>query len=97
MPRKNPPEAAVIDIDKLLPPPPPSPIVQALRKDWRWAGISQFLFTFSDAFGLVDWDIDTLEADFDGDETAIIPDILVKHLFALTYDKRTRYVPRGTR
>ena len=90
MPRKNPPEVAVVDVTKLLPPPPPSPIVQTLRKDWRWAGISQFLFTFSDAFGLVDWDIEALEADFDGDETAVIPDVIVKHLFALTYDRKVR-------
>lgn len=40
------------------PPLPPSPLVQALRRDWRWAGISQFVYCFSDAFGLVDWDIE---------------------------------------
>ena len=39
-------------------PPQLSPIVQKLRTDWRWAAISQFLWTFSDAFGFVDWDIE---------------------------------------
>lgn len=51
---------------KVLPPtvvapgpaPPPSPLVQKLRQDWRWAGISQFIWTFADAFGLVEWDIE---------------------------------------
>lgn len=41
-----------------IPPTPPSPLVQRLRTDWRWAGISQFIWTFSDAFGLLDWDIE---------------------------------------
>lgn len=87
MPRRNPPEV-ITDVATLAPPPLPSPIVQKLRQDWRWAGISQFLWTFSDAFGLIDWDIEALESDFDGDETVIIPDIIVKLLFALTYNRQ---------
>lgn len=46
----------------VLAPPTVSPLVQKLRTDWRWAGISQFLWTFSDAFGLVDWDIEVSHA-----------------------------------
>ena len=34
-----------------------SPIVKALRTDWRWASISQFINMFSDAFGLLGFDI----------------------------------------
>ncbi len=41
-----------------LPPAPPSEAVAQLRRDYRWAAISQFLFTFGEAFGLVDWDIE---------------------------------------
>ncbi|WVO13042.1 hypothetical protein L204_100651 [Cryptococcus depauperatus] len=66
----------------------PSPIVQALRRDWRWAAVSQFILTFSDAFGLWDWDIQALERDFDGDETELIPTLIVKLLFALTYNRQ---------
>lgn len=58
MPRRAPPPVAVAPVNTLLPPPPPSPLVQKLRQDYRWASISQFCWTFSDAFGLVDWDID---------------------------------------
>ncbi|WWC68318.1 uncharacterized protein I206_102243 [Kwoniella pini CBS 10737] len=87
MPRKLPPPQAVAPVATLLPPPPPSPIIQTLRKDWRWAAISQFIWTFSDAFGLVDWDIEALEADFDGDEKALIPTLIAKLLFALTYNR----------
>ncbi|KAK8865602.1 hypothetical protein IAR55_000746 [Kwoniella newhampshirensis] len=88
MPRKLPPPAAVAPIEALSPPSPPSPIIQTLRKDWRWAAISQFMWTFSDAFGLVDWDIEALEADFDGEETALIPTLVAKLLFALTYNRQ---------
>ncbi|WVW80486.1 hypothetical protein I302_102469 [Kwoniella bestiolae CBS 10118] len=88
MPRKLPPPAAVAPIETLLPPLPPSPIIQTLRKDWRWAAISQFIWTFSDAFGLVDWDIEALEADFDGDEKTLIPTLIAKLLFALTYNRQ---------
>ncbi|EIW72895.1 hypothetical protein TREMEDRAFT_59057 [Tremella mesenterica DSM 1558] len=88
MPRKAPPKEAVAPIDQLTPPSPPSPIVHKLRQDWRWAGISQFLWTFSDAFGLLDWDIEILEADFDGSETVLIPDLIAKLLYALTYNRQ---------
>ncbi|WVQ96981.1 hypothetical protein IAU59_004090 [Kwoniella sp. CBS 9459] len=90
MPRKLPISipAAVAPVEQLIAPPPPSPIVQTLRKDWRWAAISQFIWTFSDAFGLVDWDIERLESDFDGDEQAYIPTLIAKLLFALTYNRQ---------
>ncbi|WVR05567.1 hypothetical protein IAU60_002586 [Kwoniella sp. DSM 27419] len=88
MPRRNPVPIAVAPIQNLVPPPAPSPIVQALRKDWRWAAISQFVWTFSDAFGLIDWDIENLERDFDGDEQAVIPTLIAKLLFALTYNRQ---------
>ncbi|WVQ71316.1 hypothetical protein IAR50_000844 [Cryptococcus sp. DSM 104548] len=88
MPRKAPPAIAVAPVDTLIPPPPPSPIIQSLRKNWRWAAISQFIYTFSDAFGLLDWDIEALENDFDGDETALVPTLIAKLLFALTYNRQ---------
>lgn len=57
MPKKALPAIAVAPIDVLTAPSPPSPLIQKLRTDWRWAAISQFVWMFSDAFGLVDWDI----------------------------------------
>ncbi|BEI82391.1 hypothetical protein CcaverHIS002_0302590 [Cutaneotrichosporon cavernicola] len=71
-----------------LAPAPPSPIVQRLRQDWRWAGISQFVWTFSDGFGLIDWDIEALEHDLDGTEDAVIPDLIAKMLYALTWNRQ---------
>ncbi|ORY23948.1 hypothetical protein BCR39DRAFT_548463 [Naematelia encephala] len=88
MPRKVPPPAAVAPIATLSAPPPISPLIQRLRTDWRWAGISQFIWMFSDAFGLVEWDIDALERDLDGDETEVLPGLLVKLLYALTYNRQ---------
>lgn len=58
MPKRAVPAAVVAPITALQPPPPSSPLIQRLRTDWRWAGISQFLWMFSDAFGFVDWDIE---------------------------------------
>jgi hypothetical protein len=53
--------------DKALPPatpnPPLSPLIQSLRRDWRWASISQFLWTFGQAAGLSSWDIEVREVD----------------------------------
>ncbi|ODO12102.1 hypothetical protein I350_00888 [Cryptococcus amylolentus CBS 6273] len=88
MPRRAPPAIAVAPVNTLLPPPLPSPIIQSLRKDWRWAAISQFVYTFSDAFGLLDWEIEALENDFDGDETVLVPTLIAKLLFALTYNRQ---------
>lgn len=56
--RSLPVAAAIAPVETLTAPPPLSPLIQRLRTDWRWAGISQFVWTFSDAFGLLDWDIE---------------------------------------
>ncbi|WOO85751.1 Reticulocyte-binding protein 2 a [Vanrija pseudolonga] len=82
MPRKLP------QVVTSLPPPPPSPLVTKLRQDWRWAGISQFMWTFADAFGIVDWDIEALEQDFDGAEDALVPDLVSKLLYSLTWNRQ---------
>ncbi|KAH8090830.1 hypothetical protein HD553DRAFT_17843 [Filobasidium floriforme] len=78
--------------DKALPPatpnPPLSPLIQSLRRDWRWASISQFLWTFGQAAGLSSWDIDLFEADLDSPEPdVLVPETVVKFLYTLTYDK----------
>ncbi|GMK58207.1 hypothetical protein CspeluHIS016_0502390 [Cutaneotrichosporon spelunceum] len=84
MPRRGVPPAVASPLAPAL----PSPIVQRLRQDWRWAGISQFVWTFSEAFGLVDWDIEALEHDLDGTEDAVIPDLIAKMLYALTWNRQ---------
>lgn len=117
MPRKVVPSAVTAPV----PPPPPSPIIQRLRQDWRWAGVSQFIHTFSDAFGLSDWGIEVscplcrsamplnsaylfsflsnamwssplqaLEKDFDGTEQAMVPDLIAKLLYALTWNRQIK-------
>lgn len=58
MPKRALPAIAVAPVDTLVPPPPPSPLVQKLRQDYRWAAISEFCFTFSDAFGSLNLDIE---------------------------------------
>lgn len=58
MPRSSALPEAVTPVTDLVAPPAPSPIIAKLRTDWRWAAISQFIWTFSDAFNLPDWDIE---------------------------------------
>jgi hypothetical protein len=50
--------SAIAELPPAVQPPPPSPIVSRLRQDYRWAAISQFLWTFGEAFGLLGWDIE---------------------------------------
>lgn len=52
------PQLAVKNLPPALPNVAISPSIELLRRDWRWASISQFLFTFGQAAGLSTWDID---------------------------------------
>jgi hypothetical protein len=76
-----------------IPPAPVSPLVAQLRQDFRWASISQFMFTFGHAVGVDsnEWDIESLEHDLDslGDDQ-VVPAVIVKLLYALTYDRKIK-------
>ncbi|KAJ9104759.1 hypothetical protein QFC19_003900 [Naganishia cerealis] len=88
-----------------------SPLVAQLRRDYRWASISQFMFTFGHAIGVEndDWDIESLEQDLDSPaQDEVVPALIVKLLYLLTYDRkididnfetklRTQYVLRDPR
>jgi hypothetical protein len=76
-----------------VPPPPVSPVVAQLRKDFRWASISQFLFSFGHALGVSDeeGDVDALERDLEQErDDELVPRLVVKLLYALTYDKKIK-------
>lgn len=76
-----------------VPPPPVSPVVAQLRKDYRWASISQFLFSFGHALGVSDeeGDVDALEGDLEQErDDELVPRLIVKLLYALTYDKKIK-------
>jgi hypothetical protein len=76
-----------------VPPPPVSPLIAQLRKDYRWASISQFLFSFGHALGVSDeeGDVEALEADLDAPvDDVLVPRLMVKLLYALTYDKKIK-------
>ncbi|KAJ9108690.1 hypothetical protein QFC21_000010 [Naganishia friedmannii] len=74
-----------------IPPAPVSPLIAQLRQDFRWASISQFMFTFGHAIGVDshEWDIESLEHDLDSpEEDRVVPAVIVKLLYALTYDRK---------
>lgn len=80
-----------------VPPVPSSPLVAQLRRDFRWASISQFLCSFGYAIGVSDeeGDVEALEADLDSPGAdALLPKLVVKLLYALTSDKKIKSVPR---
>jgi hypothetical protein len=76
-----------------VPPAPVSPLVAQLRRDFRWASISQFLCSFGYAVGVSDdeGDVEALEADFDSPAAdVLLPKLVVKLLYALTSDRKIR-------
>jgi hypothetical protein len=78
-----------------IPPASASPLVAQLRRDFRWASISQFLCSFGYAVGVSDdeGDVEALEADLDSPGTdALVPKLVVKLLYALTSDKKIKSV-----
>jgi hypothetical protein len=85
------------DLPLAIQPLPPSEIVASLRRDYRWAAISQFLWTFGEGVGLIDWDIEMLEREFDSEavrlgqgEDVLIVEVITKLLYALTYDRTVK-------
>ncbi|KAN0062208.1 hypothetical protein ACQY0O_005389 [Thecaphora frezii] len=67
---------------------PPHPTVLQLRRSWKFAAICQFLFVFDEAFGMSGFETESLERDFAGTESDVIPDLMKRLLYTLTLDRR---------
>ncbi|CEH16602.1 Histone acetyltransferase SAGA/ADA, catalytic subunit PCAF/GCN5 and related proteins [Ceraceosorus bombacis] len=67
--------------------PPISPIVAKLRRNWQFAAVCQFLFTFDEAFGMSGFETEALERDLDGEDLGMLPDLVRRMLYTLTLDK----------
>ncbi|KAE8271887.1 hypothetical protein A4X09_0g458 [Tilletia walkeri] len=75
-------------VARLPPPPPTSDTVKALRKNYKFAAVCQFLFTFGDAL-LVgeEWDSKRLEDALDGKDSSYVPKLCIKVLQTLTLNR----------
>ncbi|KAJ1035042.1 hypothetical protein NDA18_000644 [Ustilago nuda] len=63
------------------------PITKRLRKMWKFAAVCQFLFVFDEAFGMSGFETETLETDFENNETNVVPDLVKRLLYTLTLDR----------
>ncbi|KAJ1020092.1 hypothetical protein NDA16_004372 [Ustilago loliicola] len=63
------------------------PITKRLRKMWKFAAVCQFLFVFDEAFGMSGFETETLETDFENNETQVVPDLIKRLLYTLTLDR----------
>ncbi|SYW83120.1 uncharacterized protein UBRO2_05049 [Ustilago bromivora] len=63
------------------------PITKRLRKMWKFAAVCQFLFVFDEAFGMSGFETETLETDFENNETNVVPDLIKRLLYTLTLDR----------
>ncbi|EPQ26128.1 uncharacterized protein PFL1_06336 [Pseudozyma flocculosa PF-1] len=89
MPRRAQPTAAAsTSATAALAPPPPHPIARRLRRSWKFAAVCQFLFVFDEAFGMSGFETESLENDFAGPESEVIPDLMKRLLYTLTLDRK---------
>ncbi|EJU04698.1 hypothetical protein DACRYDRAFT_114052 [Dacryopinax primogenitus] len=70
------------------PVPLPSQAVLQLRKDWKFAGVCQFIFTFEEALQLGEFETEDFEDDLTLGTHKIINKMMHKLLTILTYDRR---------
>nr|CDI56406.1 phd finger domain protein [Melanopsichium pennsylvanicum 4] len=63
------------------------PTTRRLRKMWKFAAVCQFLFVFDEAFGMSGFETETLETDFENNETNVIPDLVKRLLYTLTLNR----------
>lgn len=63
------------------------PITKRLRKMWKFAAVCQFLFVFDEAFGMSGFETESLETDFENNETNVVPDLIKRLLYTLTLDR----------
>ncbi|CAD6884464.1 unnamed protein product [Tilletia caries] len=75
-------------VARLPPPPPISDTIKALRKNYKFAAVCQFLFTFGDAL-LVgeEWNSQRLEDALDGKDSSYVPKLCIKVLQTLTLNR----------
>ncbi|KAF9067222.1 hypothetical protein BDP27DRAFT_1329180 [Rhodocollybia butyracea] len=59
-----------------------------LRKQWKWAAFSQFFFTFSPLFNMDDVTLKDVEDDLYLGSSLVIPRIIVRLLYTLSYDRK---------
>ncbi|KAG6825696.1 hypothetical protein H0H92_002791 [Tricholoma furcatifolium] len=63
------------------------PIAQ-LRTNWKWAAFSQFFFTFNHLFNMSDVSLDAIEEDLIHDTNVVLPRIMQRLLYTLSYDRK---------
>ena len=54
---------------------------------WKFAAVCQFLFVFDEAFGMSGFETEALEADFENNESNVVPDLIKRLLYTLTLDR----------
>ncbi|KAF5392324.1 hypothetical protein D9757_001368 [Collybiopsis confluens] len=59
-----------------------------LRKHWKWAAFSQFFFTFAPMLAMDDVTIKDVEDDLYLGSSLVLPRIMVKLLYTLSYDRK---------
>ncbi|KAF8348992.1 hypothetical protein F5887DRAFT_545100 [Amanita rubescens] len=73
--------------------PPPSPAsasenLALLRTQWKWAAFCQFFSTFAPLFPMNDVSISDIESDLVEGMGRVLPRIMTRLLFTLTYDRK---------
>ncbi|CAO1623486.1 unnamed protein product [Parajaminaea phylloscopi] len=61
--------------------------VAKLRRNWRFAAVCQFIFTFEEAFGISGFKSDALEHDLAAATYMVVPDLARRLLYTLTLDR----------
>lgn len=61
--------------------------VGRLRRNWKFAAVCQFVFTFEDAFGMSGFKSDALEHDLAAGTFEVVPDLMRRLLYTLTLQR----------
>ncbi|KZO96732.1 hypothetical protein CALVIDRAFT_555077, partial [Calocera viscosa TUFC12733] len=82
---RPPPPPPPMTVDRV---PPPSEAVLRLRRDWKFAAVCQFIFTFEEALQLGEFETEEFEDDLTLGSHKIVNKMMWKLLSILTYDRR---------
>ncbi|KAF8958323.1 hypothetical protein BDZ97DRAFT_60426 [Flammula alnicola] len=93
MPRRSNTRASNLHTAPATSPQPPqhdpeSDNLALLRRQWRWAAFSQFFCTFSQLFAMNDVTVADIERDLVHQTNQVIPRIMQKLLYSLSYDRK---------